>query len=236
MLEDWLLCDLHIHTNWSDGTLPLEEVIDLFGQKGVDVISITDHIVDSKTLKRRKVNGEPLCAVEEERFSHYIELLWRTAEIAWKRYKMLLIPGVEITNDSGRYHIVAIDIKEYVDPNLSVEEVVARIHAQGAIAIACHPHHKLTEGRQRFLHLWKNHMHYDGLFDAWEVANRDDLFNVVGLKKFNYIANSDFHEPSHFYSWKTLIGSEKNTEAIKAAIRENKKIAIYLFRKEKPIG
>jgi hypothetical protein len=24
---------------------------------------------------------------------------------------------------------------------------------------------------------------YASLFDAWEVANRDDLFNAVGLKK-----------------------------------------------------
>jgi hypothetical protein len=39
------------------------------------------------------------------------------------------------------------------------------------------------------------------MFDAWEVANRDDLFNVVGLKKFNYIANSDFHSPRHLRVW-----------------------------------
>jgi hypothetical protein len=65
------------------------------------------------------------------------------------------------------------------------------------------------------------------------VANRDDLFNVIGLKKFNYIANSDFHEPRHLYSWKTLIRCEKNTEAIKAGIRRNSGISIYLFREDK---
>jgi hypothetical protein len=71
------------------------------------------------------------------------------------------------------------------------------------------------------------------IFDAWEVANRDDVFNVVGLKRFNYIANSDFHEKKHLYSWKSLIGCDKNIEAIKSTIRKNDAVSIYLLRKDK---
>ena len=41
-----LLCDFHIHTTYSDGILPLPEVVDLFGRSGHDVIAITDHIVN----------------------------------------------------------------------------------------------------------------------------------------------------------------------------------------------
>jgi hypothetical protein len=81
--------------------------------------------------------------------------------------------------------------------------------------------------------LWKHHETFKALFDAWEVANRDDLFNVVGLKKFNYIANSDFHEKRHLYSWKTIIGCAKNGEAVKSAIRRNEAVSIYLFREDK---
>jgi len=128
---------------------------------------------------------------------------------AWKEYKMLVLPGVELTNNWKKYHILAIDIKEYIDPTLSVEEIVDQIHTQNAIAVACHPHHKATEGKQEFIHLWEEHKRYATLFDAWEVANRDDLFNVIGLKRFNYIANSDFHARRHLYSWKTLIRAEK---------------------------
>jgi len=36
---------------------------------------------------------------------------------------MLLIPGVEITNNKEHYHILAIDIKEYIDPTLPVEKL-----------------------------------------------------------------------------------------------------------------
>jgi len=235
MLGNWLLCDFHIHTSISDGRLPLDEVVDLYGAKGFDAISITDHILDSKTLKERQKKKEPIGAIKREDFQNYLQLLWKEAERAWEKYKMLLIPGVEITNNWKKYHILAIDIKEYIDPTLPVKKIVEEIHMQGAIAIACHPHHKATEGKQPYIHLWRNHKKYVTLFDAWEVANRDDLFNVIGLKKFNYIANSDFHEPWHLYSWKSLIGAERNPEAIKAAIRENSKVSVYLFRKEKPI-
>ena len=36
----WLLCDFHIHTDLSDGSLPLREVVNLYGEQGFDVIAI----------------------------------------------------------------------------------------------------------------------------------------------------------------------------------------------------
>ncbi len=232
ILTNWLLCDFHIHTDMSDGKLPLNEVIDLFGEEGFDAISITDHIFDEKTLEE-EIEKREINAITRENFHDYLRLLWKESKRAWEEYRMLVIPGVELTNNQGKYHILAIDIKEYIDPALPVRTIVEEIHSQEAIAIACHPHHKQSEGRQPFIHLWNHRKEYEGIFDAWEVANRDDLFNVIGLKKFNYIANSDFHEARHVYSWKSLIKAEKNTEAIKQAIRENREIAIYLFRKNK---
>jgi len=56
---------------------------------------------------------------------------------------------------------------------------------------------------------------------------------VIGLKRFNYVANSDFHKVRHLYSWKTLILAEKNEEATKDAIRSNRYVAVYLFRENK---
>lgn len=85
-------------------------------------------------------------------------------------------------------------------------------------------------GEDPSVYLWKNHERLATMFDAWEVANRDDLFNVVGLKKFNYIANSDFHEERHLLSWKTLLRCEKNIEAVKEAIRNNDRVSLFLYR------
>ncbi|MGB2600624.1 MAG: PHP domain-containing protein [Candidatus Omnitrophota bacterium] len=231
--KDWLLCDFHIHTDISDGKLPLPEVVDLFGKNGFDVICITDHVYDKDTIKLWVDNNERPCTIHKEKFSDYMHLLSQEAKRAWEKYSMLVLPGIEISNNPALFHLIGLDIKEYINPNQSVEDIVNQIHGQNAVAIACHPHYKDSEPEMPFIHLWENHERYANLFDAWEVANRDDLFNVIGLKRFNYIAGSDFHEPRHVYSWKTLIRSEKNTKAIKEAIRENRNIAIYLFRKER---
>lgn len=46
---------------------------------------------------------------------------------------------------------------------------------------------------------------------------------------------ADFHEKRHVYSWKTMLSCEKNAEAVKAAIRDNDRVSIYLFREDKRI-
>jgi len=231
--ENWLLCDFHIHTCFSDGKLSLEEVVDLFGKHSFDVISITDHILDRFTLEERKKKKEPINAIRKENFKDYLKTLWKEAKRAWKEYNMLLIPGVEITNNYRLYHILAIDIKEYIDPTLSVEEIIKEAKEQNALVIAAHPDRKKEDKEYLSWYLWENKEKFREMFDAWEVANRDDLFNSIGLKKYNYIANSDFHELWHLYSWKTLIKAEKNVEAIKEAIRKNENVSIYLMRKSK---
>ena len=45
-----------------------------------------------------------------------------------------------------------------------------------------------------------------------------------------FIAGSDFHKPKHLTSWKTLLFCEKDPEAIKECIRENRDISITLYR------
>jgi hypothetical protein len=230
MMKDWLLCDFHIHTQFSDGALPLGEVVDLYGQHNFDAIGISDHIVDQRTMAERVAEGGEPGWIVRDRFAEYQHALWKQAQRAWEQYRMLVIPGAEVCNNTEGYHILGIDVKAYIEADRPVEEIVEQIHDQGGVAVAPHPHRGYLDGTRQFMYLWDNHERFVNLFDAWEVANRDDLFNVVGLKKFHYIANSDFHERHHFYSWKTLLRSEKNTEAIKAEIRRNDGVSIYLLR------
>src|SRR6185312_6053676 len=49
-LPQMLLCDFHIHTNYSDGKLSVPEIIDFYGERGFDCICITDHLADPKRL------------------------------------------------------------------------------------------------------------------------------------------------------------------------------------------
>jgi len=68
------------------------------------------------------------------------------------------------------------------------------------------------------------------LIDAWEIANRHNIFDCVGMKRLPFLGNSDFHKPKHIYSWKTLLYCEKEGEAIKECIRRNEHVSITLFR------
>ena len=121
MNGNWLLYDFHIHTRFSDGSLFLEEVVDLYGTKGFYVITISDHILDSNSWDACTEKGQDPRVIPENAFQDYLQLLWREARRAWETYRMLLIPGTEITNNTGGCHILAVDIKDYIDPGSSVE-------------------------------------------------------------------------------------------------------------------
>jgi hypothetical protein len=62
------------------------------------------------------------------------------------------------------------------------------------------------------------------------VANRDDLFNPIGLKRLPFVANSDFHKPKHIFSCKTVLYCEKHPQLIKQCIRVNRDVSITLYR------
>lgn len=228
-----LLCDFHIHTTFSDGSLDMAKTVDLFGQAGFDVIAITDHVVNGDNFFGKLARGLKY-SVTAENFDEYMGCIRKEAQRAWVKYGMLVIPGVEITknylsrNQSG--HILLLDIKEFVPACLDYENIFLEARRQDALTVACHPHHMSEPLDRATLFLWNNREKYAKYIDAWEIANRDDVFNVVSLKKYPYIANSDFHKARHLYSWKTLLNCVKTTDAVKQCIRHNRGVAITLFR------
>lgn len=238
--EPFLLCDFHIHTTWSDGRLSLREVVDLYGQTGkFDVIAITDHILQKKDWLARAARiatlGRRHFSVTPENFDDYLADIHREAVRAKRTYGMLVIAGAEITQNHLRSkhnsHIVGLGLKKFVSADLEARQILQEIRDQGALTIACHPHHRTT---RRFeigtSYLWENRKKLAHLVDVWEAANRDDLFSVTSLKHYPYVANSDFHKPKHLYSWKTLVRSDKTWPAITAALTSNVNVAVTLFR------
>ena len=166
-------------------------------------------------------------------YFHKIEEVSRWAK---ESYDLLVIPGLEVCNLLEDYHILGIDLKEGVNPNQNAEGVIEEIHRQGGLAIASHPHLKLSyfinddkvSIRRHPLHLWKHREKYFDKFDAWEIANREDLFTVVSLEHLPFVANSDFHERHHLTAWKSLILAEKEKEAIEAG-HSSKEAVSFLF-------
>jgi predicted metal-dependent phosphoesterase TrpH len=238
--EPFLLCDFHVHTRWSDGRLSIREVVDLYGQTGrFDVIAITDHILMKRDLLGRAARmatlGRREFSVTAERFDAYLAEIRAEARRARDIYKMMVIPGAEITQNHIRSkknsHIVALNIREHISADQPAEEILKEIRRQDAVSIACHPHHRTTTRLEiGTCYLWNHRKRVAGLVDVWEAANRDDLFSVTSLKHYPYVANSDFHKPKHLYSWKTLIRCEKSWEAIAQTLRANVDVALMLYR------
>src|SRR6202795_5247861 len=118
--EPFLLCDFHVHTTWSDGRLSVREVVDLYGQTGrFDVIAITDHIL----MKR--------------------DLLLRVGRMASLGLKHFSVTQDHIRSKKNS-HVVALDLREFISADQPAEDILKEIRRQGALSIACHPHHRTT--------------------------------------------------------------------------------------------
>ena len=238
--EPFLLCDFHVHTQWSDGTLTVGEVIDLYGATGkFDVIAITDHILMKKDLLARAGRiatlGRRAFGVREADFDAYLADIRREAKRALEQYGLLVIAGAEVTQNRLRgkknSHIIALDIQDYISADQPADDILREIRRQNALSIACHPHHRTTRRLEiSTCYLWDHRDELSDLVDVWEAANRDDLFSVTSMKHYPYVANSDFHKPKHLYSWKTLLRCEKHWPAIRDALRSNVDVALTLFR------
>jgi len=228
-----LLCDLHSHTTWSDGKLTVPEIVDFYGQRDFDCLCITDHLCDPKRLLGKLVNLTGMVIPPGE-VEAYFEEIEREKKRAWAKYDLLLMAGVEFNKDGytskTSTHLLGVDLKQPIDPSLEIKQLIAEIHAQGGLAIASHPHETQSDWGKHTLYLWEHVEEYAPLIDAWEVANRDDIFNPVGLKKLPFVASSDFHKPKHIHSWKTVLYCEKEAEAIKHCIRVNRDVSLTLYR------
>lgn len=216
------LADMHLHTNYSDGHLEMKDLVDLMGQSGVGMIAITDHLCEEKTLLGKTANWLNK-TLTRKTWDTYIEEIEEQAERAWRLYKMLVLPGVEFTKNSFSHknsaHIVALDIKDYINPDLPLNQIIDEVHNQGGLAIAAHP--VFTERvEHQTLHLWHRREELVKKLDAWEVASGPRLFREVQKSGYRMLANSDLHHPRQLESWKTLFHGEKHVEKLKQDIRK----------------
>jgi UDP-N-acetylglucosamine:LPS N-acetylglucosamine transferase len=230
-----LLCDFHIHTNYSDGKLSVPEVVDFYGRLGFDCICITDHLADPRRLIGKLARLSNM-TVSENQLEEYFDVIERERRRAWRKYNMIVMTGIEFNKDGytrkTSAHLLGIDLKAPIRSDLDLPETIAQIHAQGGLAVASHPHIMKSEWGKNTLYLWENHEKFAPLIDAWEIANRCNIFDCVGMKRLPFLANSDFHKPKHIYSWKTLLYCEKNADAIKECIRRNEHVSITLYRED----
>lgn len=231
--EELLLCDFHAHTTYSDGALSVSELVDFYGKRGFDCLCVTDHLADPRRLLGKLVKLTNL-VLSPAQMDEYFEVIARERRRAWQKYSMLVLTGIEFNKDGltpkSSAHLLGIDLREPINPALDLPETISHIHSQGALAVASHPHQMKTEWGKNTLYLWDNQEKFAPLLDAWEIANRNNIFTPIGLKRLPFLANSDFHKPKHINSWKSLLRCEKDVEAIKECVRRNRNVAITVYR------
>ncbi|HEX6543140.1 MAG TPA: PHP-associated domain-containing protein [Ktedonobacterales bacterium] len=107
------LADVHMHTNYSDGTGSVEEVLSFVETyTPLDVIAITDHDTIEGALRARDLAAQ-------------------------RDYPFEVIVGEEISTREG--HMLALFLEKRVPPDLSIERSIELVHAQGGLAIIAHP-------------------------------------------------------------------------------------------------
>lgn len=218
------LADLHMHSTFSDGKLTIPELVDLYGSRGFGCIAITDHLCENETFLGKAANCLKR-TLNPSTFPLYMAILESEAERAWKQYKMIVIPGYELTKNSvSNYrsaHILGLGVSSYVTADGDALDLARSLRSQGALAIAAHPVSTRKVEKQTY-HLWDRRDELAQELDAWEVASGPYIFDEVMKTKLPKIATSDLHAPFQISSWKTIFECEKSAEAILDAIRKQK--------------
>lgn len=215
------LADFHVHTNFSDGKHPLKDIIDAFGRRGFGAIAITDHLCERNSplgLGARLLNR----TLTPENFPNYLRALESETARAWDQYKMVVIPGFELTknylsNDRSA-HMLGLGVSEFISADGDLVDLARAIRAQGGLAIGAHPVNTRKTEKQTY-GLWHRREELAPELDAWEVASGPHLFDEVLHARLPMIASSDLHGLKQMSSWKTKLDCERHPEAILDAIR-----------------
>ena len=217
-----LIAELHAHSTWSDGELPLAEVVDLYGRSGFDVLCITDHVVRSDDPWFAHEDRSP--GVPADRFDLYLEDIELEAERALAAYGLLVLPGLELTyNDrdpAQAAHAVAIGLRGHVSVDDGIESAIVTASAAGAALVAAHPFDgAMAQTRERPTLRFACDPDLRDLVHRHELFNRSQLFGWVASAGLPVVAAGDFHHPAHLAGWKTLLPCAQDEESIVSYLR-----------------
>lgn len=172
----FIRADLHIHSAFShDSATPIRDILRVAHDRGLDVISITDHDI---------LSYDRVLAVQRDMEAH--------GEL---RRPLVVIPGVEISSADG--HIMAYFVRQSIPPGMDARATINAIHRQGGIAVLAHPNRPeagVDGGMGRNLP-----------FDGVEAINGAQLFPLAwraDLDEANdYSPNKYGASDAHFAQW-----------------------------------
>lgn len=142
---------------------------------------------------------------------------------------MLLLPGCEISTERG--HIVAVNLKEPIQPNQPSQKVIDAINAQGGVAILAHPNwgENFCHWRQddlTSLHGYAGIEVFNGniLRDSGSplASDRWDMLLSRGRKCWCYSVDDTHNEIDLANGWTLVLADELSSEAIVNALKEGR--------------
>jgi hypothetical protein len=167
--RDWILVDLHMHTEWShDCMTPVVQLLDHAEEIGLAAIAITDH----------NAFGGALEAVDLARVRD-----------------LVVIPGEEVKTD-GQGEVIGLFLREEVPRGLSFADTIAAIREQGGLVYLPHPFDRLHSiPDPATLH---RHLAEIDVFEVFNARLLRDSFNDEALRfarKYRLLqgAGSDAH-------------------------------------------
>ncbi|MDQ3380509.1 MAG: glycosyltransferase [Actinomycetota bacterium] len=167
--RDWIVVDLHMHTDWShDCSIGVSDLLDHAEEIGLGGIAVTDH----------NVFGGALEAVE----------LARAREL-------VVIPGEEVKSDD-QGEVIGLFLEQEIPRGLSYGDTIEAIREQGALVYLPHPFDRLHAiPDPATLH---RHLAEIDVFEVFNARLLRDAFNDEALRfarKYRLLqgAGSDAH-------------------------------------------
>ena len=209
-----LVCDLHMHTVFSDGQVWPTVRVDEAAREHLDAIALSDHI---------------------EYLPHKDDILKnfdRPYEIAAepaKKKDILLIKGAEITRETPPGHYNALFLND-INPLETPEFLDAIRNANEQKAFVFWNHHAWKGAERGRWEQVQTTMYENHWLHGMEVANGDDIYpDAIRWcleKNLTMMGNSDIHSPSYFYPYAaghhrtvTLVfADDRSVDAIKGAL------------------
>jgi predicted metal-dependent phosphoesterase TrpH len=221
-----LLCELHAHTTWSDGALSVRELVDLYGGAGFDVLAVTDHVVRS---------SDEHAGIRAASYGRYLDELRAEGDRALASYGLLVVPGLELTDDDAdprrAAHALALGVRRFIGLDRGLDAALAEAEDAGAALVAAHPYTlAATETSHRTTARFAEEPEWAAqAVHRFELCNRHDFFEWVARARLPVVANGDFHRPEHLATWKTLVPAERTEDAVVAYLRSGDPVALTSF-------
>lgn len=197
----WYRGNLHTHTTASDGTRPIQTVIDEYAAHGHDFLMISDHDIFTGAAQYRKLNARGL----------------------------VLIPGNEISRNGP--HMLHVDARRHVPPLAQRQQTIYNANKAGGFVVVNHPNWQERFDHCSIVKLeeWIDYVGieiYNGVISRLHgspyATNKWDMLLAGGRRVWGF-ANDDSHRDGDSnLGWNVVYARRKSKAAIVDAMREGR--------------